>query len=186
MRSPASAAASGSGSMSTARSARWRFSRRTSRRGSKASSAPIRWPSIFTSGARCLTTPGSFWCAMACCIARPSPFPLRTCERNARPGGGRPWPCDYGPDLSRGFRALKTWFTLKVYGAEALGSIISRTCELARYLERRIAETPELELLAPVELNVVCFRIAQTMRSASIRGSSSSCRSPGWWRHPPR
>jgi glutamate/tyrosine decarboxylase-like PLP-dependent enzyme len=71
--------------------------------------------------------------------------------------GGSFWPCDYGPDLSRGFRALKTWFTLKVYGTAALGAVISRTCELARYLESRIAETPELELLAPVELNIVCF-----------------------------
>jgi len=71
---------------------------------------------------------------------------------------GSPWPCDFGPDLSRGFRALKTWFTLKVHGADALGAVISRTCELARYLEQRIAETPELELLAPVELNIVCFR----------------------------
>ena len=71
---------------------------------------------------------------------------------------GSPWPCDYGPDLSRGFRALKTWFTLKVYGTKALGSVISHTCALARYLESRIAGTPELELLAPVELNVVCFR----------------------------
>jgi len=71
---------------------------------------------------------------------------------------GAPWPCDYGPDLSRGFRALKTWFTLKVYGTAALGAVISHTCALARYLESRIAETPELELLAPVELNVVCFR----------------------------
>ena len=67
------------------------------------------------------------------------------------------WPCDYGPDLSRGFRALKTWFTLKVYGTAALGAVISRTCARARYLESRIAETPELELLAPVELNIVCF-----------------------------
>jgi glutamate/tyrosine decarboxylase-like PLP-dependent enzyme len=71
---------------------------------------------------------------------------------------GAPWPCDYGPDLSRGFRALKTWFTLKVYGTRALGAAISRTCALARHLESRIAATPELELLAPVELNVVCFR----------------------------
>ncbi|MGA9527426.1 MAG: pyridoxal-dependent decarboxylase, partial [Terriglobales bacterium] len=71
---------------------------------------------------------------------------------------GSHWPCDYGPDLSRGFRALKTWFTLKVYGTEALGSSISRTCELARHLQRRIENTPELELLAPVELNIVCFR----------------------------
>jgi len=71
---------------------------------------------------------------------------------------GAPWPCDFGPDLSRGFRALKTWFTLKVYGTAALGAAISRTCALARRLEARIAVTPELELLAPVELNVVCFR----------------------------
>ncbi len=47
-----------------------------------------------------------------------------------------PWPCDFGPDFSRGFRALKAWFTLKVYGVDALGSTISRTCELARYLRR--------------------------------------------------
>ena len=71
---------------------------------------------------------------------------------------GAPWPCDFGPDLSRGFHALKTWFTLKVHGTEALGAVISGTCELARYLEERIAQTPELELLAPVELNIVCFR----------------------------
>jgi aromatic-L-amino-acid decarboxylase len=69
-----------------------------------------------------------------------------------------PWPCDFGPDLSRSFRALKTWFTLKVHGTDALGAAISRTCELARYLEQRISENLELELLAPVELNVVCFR----------------------------
>ena len=72
--------------------------------------------------------------------------------------GGSPWPCDFGPDLSRGFRALKTWFTLKVYGTDALGGVISRTCELARHLERRVRAAPQLELLAPVELNIVCFR----------------------------
>ncbi len=71
---------------------------------------------------------------------------------------GPPWPCDYGPDLSRGFRALKAWFTLKVYGTRALGATIARTCALARYLESRILQAPELELLAPVELNIVCFR----------------------------
>src|SRR6185437_2841533 len=71
---------------------------------------------------------------------------------------GSAWPCDFGPDLSRGFRALKTWFTLKVYGTDAIGEVISRTCALARYLESRIAATPELELLAPVQLSIVCFR----------------------------
>lgn len=71
---------------------------------------------------------------------------------------GAPWPCDFGPDLSRGFRALKTWFTLKVYGTAQLGAVISRTCALAQYLRRRIEQTPRLELAAPVQLNIVCFR----------------------------
>lgn len=71
---------------------------------------------------------------------------------------GSPWPCDFGPDLSRGFRALKTWFTLQVYGSEKLGHVISNTCALARYLRRRVEATPMLELLAPVALNIVCFR----------------------------
>lgn len=71
---------------------------------------------------------------------------------------GSPWPCDFGPDLSRGFRALKAWFTLKVYGTEKLGESIAHTCALARYLRDKIIEIPELELLAPVALNIVCFR----------------------------
>lgn len=71
---------------------------------------------------------------------------------------GSPWPCDFGPDLSRGFRALKTWFTIQVYGAEKLGLIISNTCALAQHLKQRIEAEPMLELLAPVALNIVCFR----------------------------
>jgi aromatic-L-amino-acid decarboxylase len=71
---------------------------------------------------------------------------------------GSPWPCDFGPDLSRGFRALKAWFTLKVFGTERLGAVISRTCALARYLESRVRAEPKLELLAPAQLNIVCFR----------------------------
>ncbi len=71
---------------------------------------------------------------------------------------GTDWPCDFGPDLSRGFRALKTWFTLQVYGTERLGQVIAHTCELAKYLEQRILALPQLELLAPVSLNIVCFR----------------------------
>jgi aromatic-L-amino-acid/L-tryptophan decarboxylase len=71
---------------------------------------------------------------------------------------GSPWPCDLGPDLSRGFRALKTWFTLKAFGTEKLGAMIERTCRLAAYLEARVSAEPRLELLAPAQLNIVCFR----------------------------
>jgi glutamate/tyrosine decarboxylase-like PLP-dependent enzyme len=71
---------------------------------------------------------------------------------------GSPWPCDMGPDLSRGFRALKTWFTLVTHGTDKLGAAISGTCALARRLQARVLAEPELELLAPVALNIVCFR----------------------------
>jgi aromatic-L-amino-acid/L-tryptophan decarboxylase len=71
---------------------------------------------------------------------------------------GSPWPCDLGPDLSRGFKALKTWFTLKAFGTERLGAMIERTCALARYLEAKVLSEPRLELLAPAQLNIVCFR----------------------------
>lgn len=71
---------------------------------------------------------------------------------------GSPWPTDFGPDLSRGFRALKTWFTLRACGLERLGRAIQHSCDLAAYLARRIEVLPDLELMAPVTLNIVCFR----------------------------
>jgi glutamate/tyrosine decarboxylase-like PLP-dependent enzyme len=71
---------------------------------------------------------------------------------------GAPWFCDYGIDLSRGFRALKTWFTLKVHGTAAIGRSISQCCAVARHLAARVAAEPRLEQLAPVALNIVCFR----------------------------
>ena len=73
-------------------------------------------------------------------------------------GGGELWPCDLGPDLSRGFRALKVWYTLKVLGADRIGAAIERTCALARYLSMRIDGEAELERMAPTPLNIVCFR----------------------------
>jgi len=85
--------------------------------------------------------------------------PAAYLRREARGlAAGSPWPCEFGPDLSRGFRALKTWFTLKVHGTDAIGAVISRTCALARELEAAVLARPELELLAPVQLNIVCFR----------------------------
>ena len=73
--------------------------------------------------------------------------------------GGEPWPCDLGPDLSRGFRALKIWATLTAYGADAFGKIVDDSCDLASHLASRIGAGNRLELAAPVALNIVCFRI---------------------------
>ncbi|WP_294000021.1 pyridoxal phosphate-dependent decarboxylase family protein [Sphaerotilus sp.] len=71
---------------------------------------------------------------------------------------GSPWPCDLGPDLSRGFRALKVWFTLVTHGTDRLGAAIAQSCRLAQRLRARIVAEPTLALLAPVTLNIVCFR----------------------------
>jgi glutamate/tyrosine decarboxylase-like PLP-dependent enzyme len=71
---------------------------------------------------------------------------------------GENWPNDFGPDLSRGFRALKTWFTLRVYGTQQLGEMMAHSCRIARHLRDRVMAEPRLELLAPVPLNIVCFR----------------------------
>ncbi|MGH7119051.1 MAG: pyridoxal phosphate-dependent decarboxylase family protein [Acetobacteraceae bacterium] len=76
--------------------------------------------------------------------------------------GGQPWPCDFGPDLSRGFRALKVWLTLKIFGAERLGNVIEGTLDLARLLAERIDAERALERMAPVALNIVCFRFVGT------------------------
>ena len=73
---------------------------------------------------------------------------------------GEPWPVDFGPELSRGFRALKVWMTLSVYGADRLGLVAERCCALATRLADSIRSTTALALAAPVALNVVCFSIA--------------------------
>jgi len=85
--------------------------------------------------------------------------PAAYLRREARGlAGGEHWPCDFGPDLSRGFRALKTWFTIKAHGRTKLAQMIERSCDLAQALEARILAEPRLELLSRTELNIVCFR----------------------------
>lgn len=65
---------------------------------------------------------------------------------------------DYGLELSRGFRALKIWMAFKEQGAAKFGRLIAKDIALARYLEEKVKEHPLLELFAPVDLNIVCFR----------------------------
>jgi glutamate/tyrosine decarboxylase-like PLP-dependent enzyme len=74
--------------------------------------------------------------------------------------GGQPWPCDLGPDLSRGFRALKIWMTISAYGSDAFGAIVDKTCALAARLAALVEASEGLELAAPAPLNIVCFRVS--------------------------
>jgi glutamate/tyrosine decarboxylase-like PLP-dependent enzyme len=71
---------------------------------------------------------------------------------------GRPWFADLGPDLSRGFRALKVWFTWREHGTAGLGAAMARNCRQAVALAAEIDASPDLERMAPVALNIVCFR----------------------------
>lgn len=68
------------------------------------------------------------------------------------------WFSDYGVQLTRGFRALKVWMSLQEHGTEKYGRLIAQNIEQARYLAGLVAAEPELELMAPVPLDVVCFR----------------------------
>jgi aromatic-L-amino-acid decarboxylase len=65
---------------------------------------------------------------------------------------------DYGPQLSRNFRALKVWMTFKAYGARKLRAAIESNIEIMRYLADRIDQSQDFVRLAPVPLSVVCFQ----------------------------
>lgn len=64
---------------------------------------------------------------------------------------------NYGPQLTRSFKALKVWWSLKHFGADAYARVIDRMGDLAAYLGEAIARSDDLELLAPVTFNCVCF-----------------------------
>ncbi len=66
-----------------------------------------------------------------------------------------------GPQLTRGFRALKVWLSLKAHGTDIYGRLVEQNVAQARHLEARIRESDELELAAPVPLNVVCLRYVE-------------------------
>jgi glutamate/tyrosine decarboxylase-like PLP-dependent enzyme len=73
--------------------------------------------------------------------------------------GGLPF-ADRGIELSRGFKALKVWMSLKTHGVRAIGRVIGQNIAQVQALALQIEQHPELELLAPVVLNVACFRYA--------------------------
>jgi glutamate/tyrosine decarboxylase-like PLP-dependent enzyme len=65
---------------------------------------------------------------------------------------------DYGPELSRRFRALKVWMLLQGVGLDALSAAIENDLACARYLEELVRASDDFEMLAPVELSIFCFR----------------------------
>ena len=77
---------------------------------------------------------------------------------------------DHGPELSRRFRALKVWMILKYHGTERIGRRIAEEIDLARHLGGLLQNHDELELMAPVDTSIVCFRyVPVALRLAAAR-----------------
>jgi aromatic-L-amino-acid decarboxylase len=65
---------------------------------------------------------------------------------------------DYGPELSRRFRALKVWMLLKSVGLDRLSEAIESNLACARHLESMVRASDDFEMVTPVELSIFCFR----------------------------
>jgi aromatic-L-amino-acid/L-tryptophan decarboxylase len=85
-----------------------------------------------------------------------SPDYLTHAERGLE--GGNIWFSEYGVQLSRGFRALKVWLSLKEHGIQKYVRLIEQNVAQAQYLAQLVDAAPDLERLAPAPLNIVCFR----------------------------
>jgi glutamate/tyrosine decarboxylase-like PLP-dependent enzyme len=65
---------------------------------------------------------------------------------------------DYGPELSRPFRALGLWMLVKTAGTQAIGEAIENNIACAKYFADLVRATDDFEMLAPVDLSIFCFR----------------------------
>jgi glutamate/tyrosine decarboxylase-like PLP-dependent enzyme len=65
---------------------------------------------------------------------------------------------DYGLELSREFKALKVWMSIKEHGINKFALMIEKNIEQAQYLGSLIQNHDELQLVSPILLQIVCFR----------------------------
>jgi aromatic-L-amino-acid decarboxylase len=71
---------------------------------------------------------------------------------------GLPWFSEYGFQQTRGFRALKVWMTMQQFGLTGYKAAIEENIAIANYLAECVRRARDLELMAPPNLSVVCFR----------------------------
>jgi glutamate/tyrosine decarboxylase-like PLP-dependent enzyme len=82
---------------------------------------------------------------------------------------------NYGPELSRRFRALKIWLTLRYYGVRRIAGAIAEDIALAAYLAEQVEQATDFELLAAPQLSICCFRYVpdHLQKSLGARRESS-------------
>jgi aromatic-L-amino-acid/L-tryptophan decarboxylase len=80
--------------------------------------------------------------------------------------GGFPF-ANRGVELTRNFKALKLWMSLKTHGVDTFAALIEQNVAQSAHLESLIEANPDLELLAPRVMNIVCFRYHPANRSLS-------------------
>ena len=68
------------------------------------------------------------------------------------------WLYEYGPQLTRGFRALKAWLLLRHHGTGKIGRLAAQNVRQTRELEALLRAEPGVEVLASGSLCVLCFR----------------------------
>lgn len=117
---------------------------------------PHKWGHFpYEAGCVLVRDPAAHRAALSTAAAYIAPLPGGPASRQERFA-------DRGPQLSRGFKALKVWMGLKATGTDRLGRLIRQNVDQASHLAALVKNHDELELLAHGPLNIVCFRYRGT------------------------
>jgi aromatic-L-amino-acid decarboxylase len=79
---------------------------------------------------------------------------------------------DHGIALTRRFRALKIWFSIKILGVGWFRELVSHCCRLADYAQKLLENVGVFEILSPRQLSIVCFRYVPTPRDRAAESDA--------------
>ena len=79
--------------------------------------------------------------------------------------------CELSPELTRPFRGLRVWLPIKMHGLSVFRSYLDEKLNLAQWIQSRIEEIPQLQVLAPAELSILAFACADNGDSVESRNA---------------
>ena len=77
--------------------------------------------------------------------------------------------CELSPELTRPFRGLRVWLPMKLHGLSVFRRYLDEKLDLARWIQGKIEEIPQLEILAPADLSILAFAVADSGESLETR-----------------